>query len=410
MKELRVEKTILKDNTPQYDLLRHFCFESKNLYNYANYILRNNFKQGDLSLHNFYKIREYLRNLDDFDNPWKRQAGTHIGAETLQVLYNNWQGFFRASQSFSKNPEKFKSRPRIPNYLPKNGEFLMQLDSTCFKQKGDGFIHFPKAFQGLKIAYSKENKVKQVRIIPRATCLVVEVVYEIEIPDEIVKDNNRYMSIDLGVSNFATVITNTDYQSFVMNGKGLKSINQYYNKRKAHYQEIAERMNNTKTTKRLQALTFKRECQINDLQHKMSRCIVDKAKELNISRIVIGYNPGWKQESSLGKKNNQNFVHLPYLNFIRMLQYKGRAYGIDVVVVEESFTSGTSFLDKEYPDRMNYNKSRRLTRGMFKSNQGILINADVNGAYQILKKVSPNAYEAIGVEDVSLHPIRVNVA
>ncbi len=144
MNELRVEKTMLKETTPQYNVLKHYCFESKNLYNYANYILRNNFKQGDLSLHNFYKLREHLRNLNDISNPWSRQAGTHIGAETLQILCNAWQSFFRATQAFSKNPEKFKARPRIPSYLPKNGEYLLQLDSTCFKQDSMGFYSLSK--------------------------------------------------------------------------------------------------------------------------------------------------------------------------------------------------------------------------------------------------------------------------
>ncbi len=260
----------------------------------------------------------------------------------------------------------------------------------------------------MRISYTKSNKVKQVRIIPRATCLVVEVVYEVEVPNTVKADNGRYMAIDLGVSNFATVVTNTGDQSFVMNGKGLKSINQYYNKQKAHYREVAERMNGVKQTKRLNNLAFKRECRINDQQHKMSSYVINKAVALNISRIIVGYNPEWKYEYTKGNVNNQNFVQLPYLSFIRQLQYKGKAVGIDVVVTEESFTSGTSFLDGEYPERVNYNKSRRITRAFFKSNNGTVINSDVNAGYQIMKKVSPRAY-AGGVEGVSLHPIRVDV-
>jgi putative transposase len=135
--------------------------------------------------------------------------------------------------------------------------------------------------------------------------------------------------------------------------------------------------------------------------------IVNYAKDHDVSVIVIGNNKEWKQNSKLSKKVNQTFVQIPFARLIEMITYKAQELGISVKVIEESYTSGTSFLDNELPIKENYNKSRRIHRGLFKSNSGVLINSDVNGSFQIMKKVFPNAY-ANGIEGVALHPIVVN--
>lgn len=113
-----------------------------------------------------------------------------------------------------------------------------------------------------------------------------------------------------------------------------------------------------------------------------------------------------KQESHIGRKNNQNFVQIPFARFIEMIQYKASECGIAVILTEESYTSGTSFIDNELPEKGNYDKSRRIKRGLLKSKNGILINADLNGAYQIMKKVVPMKWDRGCV----LHPFVVNIA
>lgn len=404
--EIRTERTVKHKGSEHYDVVKHYCHESKNLYNYANYILRQNMVAGNWELHNFYRLRQHLRYLEDEGNPWGRQATTHHAAATLQILINNWNAYFSALKSFAKFPEKFKERPKPPGYLKKNGEFVLSLDGSRISHK-NGIIKFSKALNGLVVPFNKAEKIQQVRIIPKTNHYIIEVVYRIEVPDK-KPDNSRYLSIDLGVSNFATIISNVEgFKPLVMNGKGLQAINQYYNKQIAHYKEVTERVNGSKWSNRLSQITDKRNARINDQLHKMSRYIINAAKNWNISQIVIGYNPEWKQNVNIGKVNNQKFVQLPYLRFIHKLMYKGDNEGIDVICHEESYTSKTSFIDGEYPQQREQYAGKRVKRGLFKSADGTLINADVNGAYQILKKVSPNAYD--GVAGVSFHPMKVNV-
>lgn len=221
------------------------------------------------------------------------------------------------------------------------------------------------------------------------------------------KDNGKYFGIDIGLDNLATVSNNIGEKPFIINGKGLKSMNKYYNKLKAHYQEIAKKVNNKYYTNRLYKLECKRNNKINDTFHKASRYIINSALSYNINTIIIGNNKDWKRNSKMSKKVNQSFVGIPHQKLIEMIKYKAEEVGINVVTTEESYTSGTSFVDGEVPCKENYNKSRRIKRGLFKSDTGRLINADVNGSLQIIKKVVPNAF-ADGIEGVVLHPFIVN--
>jgi putative transposase len=168
-------------------------------------------------------------------------------------------------------------------------------------------------------------------------------------------------------------------------------------------------MNSRDYTNRMDSITRKRDYKINDYMHKASKYLVDYALENNFNTVVIGNNKGWKQKSSMSKLVNQSFVGIPHMKFIQTVKYKAPNVGLNGILTEESYTSGTSFLDNEEPVKENYNKSRRVHRGLFVSNSGVKINADVNGAYQILKKVFPKAY-ANGIEGVALHPVRVSVA
>lgn len=273
---------------------------------------------------------------------------------------------------------------------------------------------FPKHFKGFKVNpafINNQNFIsfQQVRIIPKNQQYIIELIYNIKIPDVKSSDNGKYLSIDIGVDNLATMTNNIGLQPVIINGKGLKSINKYYNKQLSHYRQIAKRMNNRDYTKRMYKITTKRNNKINDYMHQASRYVVDYALKYNIHTIIIGNNKNWKQKSKMSKKTNQSFVGIPHQRFIEMIQYKAETVGINVILTEESYTSGTSFLDDEKPVKANYNKSRRVHRGLFISNKGIKINADMNGSSQIMKKVFPNAF-ADGIEGVVLYPVRVDVA
>ena len=399
----RVEKHIIHSKNPYYKLLDEFCFKSKNLYNFANYQIRQKFcKDGKYITYN---EMDKLLKQDGMDYDYRNMPTAQCSQQILRLLDKNWKSFFKAIKDWSKHKEKYTGRPKMPNYLPKNGRYELILTNCNCKLKGST-IHFPKCFNGFTIN-TKVNNLQQVRILTRYNHIVIEVVYRVEVP-ELKEDNGKYISIDIGLDNFATISNNIGKMPVILNGKGLKSINQYYNKQMSHYRKIAKRMNNLDYTNRMNKLTMKRNNKVNDFIHKASKWVVDYALSLDVNTIVIGNNKDWKRESELSKRINQSFVGIPHQDFINKVIYKAENVGIKVILTEESYTSGTSFLDNELPIKENYNKSRRIYRGLFKSNEGKLINADVNGSYQIMKKVFPNAF-ANGIEGVGLHPVRVNV-
>ena len=407
MNKTRIEKHIIKLFDKYFSLLLSFCQQSKNLYNHANYLIRQEFTQNKrlLKYSDLDKILKADEEYPDYQNMPTAQSAQQI----LRLLDKNWKAFMVSIKDWNKHKEKYSGRPKLPNYLKKNGYYILILTNQNCKLK-DGKIHFPKTFQGFTIKpkfTDKENFVsfQQVRLIPHKNRIVAEVVYNIEVP-EIKADNQRYIGIDIGVNNLATVCNSISDKAFIINGKPLKSINQYYNKVISHYKEIAKRMNKTDYSKRMDRLTEKRNSKIDDYLHKASRYIINCCLKADIHTIVIGKNKEWKQNSKLSKKVNQNFVQIPFARLIETIQYKAKEQGIAVILTEESYTSGTSFIDNEEPVKENYNKARRIFRGLFVSNNGVKINADLNGAYQILKKVVPIKWDRGCV----LHPFVVNVA
>lgn len=405
----RVEKHLIKQNNSHYLMLCDFAYKSKNLYNHANYIIRNEFvKNGKWIRYN--ELDKLLKADSEFDD-YRQMPTAKSAQQTLRLVDNNWKSFFKSIKNWSKNKDKYLGRPKLPKYKPKDRKQILILTNQDARIK-EGILCFPKSFKGFKIKpkfVEKDNVVsfQQVRIIPQYKSFVIELVYNIEISDTTLSDNGRYLSIDIGLDNLATVVNNKGLKPFVINGKGLKSINKYYNKQVSHYREVAKRMNNKDYTNKMDSLTRKRNHKIDDYMHKASKYVIDYALENNFDTIVIGNNKGWKQKSSMSKKVNQSFVGIPHMRFVQMIQYKAQNAGLNVILTEESYTSGTSYLDNEESIKENYNKARRVYRGLFVSNEGIRINADVNGAYQIMKKVFPKV-KADGIEGVALHPVVVN--
>ena len=219
-------------------------------------------------------------------------------------------------------------------------------------------------------------------------------------------DGRNIMGIDLGVDNLITASISSGGMPVIINGRPLKSVNQYYNKRKAILQETAKKSNRLDITGRMKRLTEKRNNKVKDYLHKASRRVISLAKASGVNHIVIGNNKGWKQKVELGKRTNQTFVSIPYRMLIDMICYKAKLLGSSVSVVRESYTSETGYLDGETPEKAFYDISRRIKRGLFKSNKGILINADVNAAYQIIKSGGFKDFPIKESEEV----VRLNVA
>lgn len=406
----QVEKHIIKKSHPYYNMLCEYTHLAKNLYNHANYLVRKEFVENGKWLR--YSVLDKLLRADlDFPD-YTNMPTAPSAQQTLRLLDTNWASFFKSIKDWSKNKEKYSGKPKLPKYKPKDGKMVLIVTNQQVRQK-ENLLHFPKSFQGFTInprcvTLSNFAKLNQIRIVPQNQVFCVEIVYSVSIIDTLLPDNGRYMSIDLGLDNLATVVTNTGSHPIIVNGKGLKSNNQYYNKKKAHYQKVAKQMNNQNYTNRLYRIIRKRKFKIEDSLHKISRFIIDTALSNEITTVVVGNNKDWKRSISLGKKTNQAFVQLPHQKLIEKIVYKAQACGIQVILTEESYTSGTSFLDGELPQKKFYNKERRVRRGLFVSNQGVKINADVNAAYQIMKKVFPNEFSD-GIEGVVLHPVRVNI-
>jgi putative transposase len=403
MKVQRVERHIINKNHKAWKLFDDYCFKSKNIYNLANYTQRQLFIDGDKIL-SYVNLSKALNKTDAF-----KDIGSNSAQMTLRVLDKAWKSFLVAVKDYSKNPSKYLGKPKMPSYKKKDGRFsfiMTNMQTHIY----DGYLYF--AFTPLKslnnlFKTNVKSKLLQTRVVPKGSTYVLEIVYEINVAEPKEFDN-RIVGIDLGVDNLATCVNNVGAKPIVINGRIIKSINEYYNKKRAKLQSDLKKRHNKDWSNKLEKLQRKRDNKINYYLHCASKSIVTYCEGMDIDTIVIGLNKTWKQESNLVKSANQNFVSIPYYKFIQMIQYKAENEGIKVVVNEESYTSGCSFLDNETIGKESYNKARRIKRGLFQSNSGIMINSDVNGAYNIIRKVFSEAFKVDEIKDVHLHPIRVS--
>ena len=395
MKVNRVEQQIIRKNNPIYNVVDQYCFYSKNVYNQANYIIRQEFINNNNKI-SAYDVQKLMQNMDCY-----KECGSQAAQKTIQLVDKMWKSYFKAIKDWKKNPSKYLGMPKLPKYLPKDGRQVFMLKNIqCSLKDGQFRISF-KPFGGYTVKTHVEGKLMQCRFVPKADHYVMEIVYEIEVPD-VVEERIRICSIDLGTENLVTMVNNVCLQTIVIKGGAIKSANQFYNKRKAEMQSQLKKETGRDWSKNLQKLTDKRYEKIKYLMHCASKKVVNYCVENKIDTLIIGLNKKWKQEN----ENKQNFTYIPFDMLIGQIHSKCEEYGIEVVMTEEAYTSGTSFFDKEQPIKENYNKERRVYRGLFVANNGKTINADVNGAYQIMKNVVPDVFDE-GIEGVDSHPIRL---
>ncbi|MFZ3383338.1 MAG: transposase [Candidatus Methanoperedens sp.] len=407
MNLIRTEQISLKDNR-----FSSLCHYSKNLWNEANYIVRKEFfETGNWTRYN--TLAGKLKKSENF-----KALNAQTGQQILKILDKSWKSFFESIKEYKKYPDKFLGRPKLPKYKPKDGEQILIFTNQQVKINDDNLL-FPKSLNldQIKTRLPDNANLREVRIIPKGQNYTCEIIYKIKnMEGEInkrwyskLKNNNRIVGIDFGSENIITMANNIGEKPIIIkdDGTGIKSINQFYNKEKAQLQSIYDKQG-IKFGTRMKQLNSKRNRKIKDTMHKISKYIVDLCSDNNIGKIIIGHNDNWKQEVNLGKINNQNFVSIPYFILTKMLQYKADAEGIIVKLQQESHTSKCSFLDFEPIEHQNSYKGLRIKRGIFKSQKGIFINADCNGAYNIIRKSEPKAFDADGVGGCGLHPISVN--
>lgn len=403
-----VERHIVKRNHSLYKEIDKLCFLSKNLYNRANYIIRQEFintskekeegKRTNAVWIRYCQIQKQLQNDKDFDYI---QLPAKVSQQILKALDKNWVSFFKSIKEWKKNPDKFKGMPKLPRYKHKTqGRNLLiyTVQAISKTQLKNNIV----LLSGTKVAIqSYQKNVKQVRVVPRINHYVIEIIYEKEVTNLNLNKNN-IAGIDLGINNLATVTSNVGIKPLIINGKPLKSINQYFNKSKAKLQSfVAE-----KSSMRIRKLTCKRNRKIDNYLHNASRKIVNYFILNNIGTVVIGKNDHWKTECNMGTKNNQSFISIPHDRLIHMITYKCQLIGITVDITEENHTSKCSFIDFEELAHHDTYVGHRRHRGLFISKDKIKINADCNGSGNIIRKVFPNAF-ADGIQGVVVPPIRI---
>ena len=375
------------------------AFKSKNLYNLANYYCRQHFFKCGKSL-DLTKLYHATKDSDAY-----RALPTKVSKQIIKCLVATWRGYFQAIKEWSKRPEKFLGKPKIPKYKDKTkgrNVVIYSKESVYKAPLKDGICHL--SMSDIKIPVVVETVI-EVRIVPATSCYIIEVVYEKTLQPQI---NSRYVAgIDLGIDRLVALSTNKPgVKPMLINGKPLKSVNQLYNKRKAKYQSHLK--GNRKTSRKIEALTYHRNRFVENYLHNTSKLVVEYLTTNNIGTVVIGKNDNWKQSANIGKKNNQNFTQIPHDKLIKQITYKCQLAGIKVIETEESYTSKTSAVDLEQPIKHETYRGKRVKRGLFRSGTGIVINADINGSLQIIRKKFPECFTAEGIVSCAVQPILVN--
>jgi putative transposase len=385
-----VEQHVISKADPRFAAIDVAAFQAKNLYNAANYLVRQSFifeghYLGYAAIFHLIKHHEAYTAL-----PRK------VSNDILRQLDKNWRAFFAACEAYREDPSKFVGRPKLPKYKDKSkGRFLLTYDRQAISRRA--LARGRLRLSGLDLELQLTHHcIKQARIVPRMGFYVVEMVYERR---EAAPSGNPalYAAVDLGVDTLAAITSNhVGFVPRLVNGRPIKSTNEFYNKRRA---ELQAAMGHQGTTARLERLATKRTRRINHYLHAASKTIIALLVQEGIGTLVIGKNPLWKQDVELGRVNNQHFVQIPHARFIEMLRYKAELAGITVKVQEESYTSKASFLDldplpvydQERDDQPAFS-GKRVARGLYRAKSGRRIQADVNASYNIGRKAFPDSF------------------
>ena len=399
-------------NNTMFKQCEDICFATKNIYNRSLYLIKQDWENNQ-SYDVLNNLNEVMKTEECF-----KAIPCNVAQQTIRMVQKVYKSFFKLLKAKKEGKLPEGQEVNEPSYLnKKKGRYVAQYTTRVISKK-----HFQKrgVVKLSQIDIEVKTKIKDfkdiavVRVVPKNDEYWVEVVYNVEDVPQL-KSNRTYAAIDLGVNNLATVtFSKNGKQPLIINGKPLKSMNQYYNKKLARLKSELDTRNGKKSSRRTRKLASKRNRKVNDYLHKASKMIVNELVKDDVRMLIIGKNDGWKQDVNIGTQNNQNFTGIPHSRFVGMLTYKCEQKGIRVVLTEESYTSKASFLDldplpkcddTDIPEFSGY----RECRGLYKR-KGISerINADVNGSYNIMRKAIPTAF-AKGIEGVVVRPLVLNV-
>lgn len=426
---LKTWKSNLKNlSVKEYEYLREICHLSKNVYNESVYNIRQHYFAEKTYLRyeaNYYQMKDSKNYI---------LLGSNISQQSMRAADQSFKSFF-ALMKKTKQGFYERWRVKLPGYLPKDGFYSVVFAHAGRSSLKDGCFKVPvsrglkERYKGLKLNikipdYILGKKIHQIQIVPKHKGRYFEVRFIFDDVDaNNHKDENNHnldptkaLSIDLGVNNFATCVT-TDGDSFIIDGRKIKSQNQWYNKELSRLSSIKDHQKIKGCTKKQYQITRKRNNQIKDFTYKASKYIVSYCLSHNVGNLVIGYNDGFQYKANLGKINNQQFVMIPYGQFKFRLEYLCKEVGINYVEQEESYTSKASFWDKDIiptwnpqnPKQGNFS-GKRIHRGLYQTKSGKILNADVNGALNILRKSNVVDLSVLYSRGEVLSPMRIKLS
>ena len=408
----QVERHLIKPSNDLYTICDDLTFKSKNLYNAGLYQIRQSiFERNKSDKKNKKPIPSWAQLISEFrkqDQNDMKALPSKVSTNIIKMLGGNISSYYQLLKGYNdKSNKSITNKPKLPGYLHKTeGRYVVEFTNQTFaKKRGDNneLILCPKDLRIL--IPTKVEHPKCVRIIPKNNCFFIDVIYEVK--EKPLRKSKKYAAIDLGVDNLAAITFSDGTNPLLVKGLKMKYINQGYNRLIAKAQ--SKLPNNQRTSKHIHRLFRNREMKLQSEFHKITGFLAEYFDEMSLEKVFIGKNNNWKSGISLSRKVNQRFVQIPYNKFISQLKYKCELRGIEVIEQEESYTSKASFIDSDNipvwkNDGKKYSFSgKRVKRGMYKTKDGLTINADVNGSYNIMVKGLNNFGEILNRSLVSFH-------
>ena len=374
-----VEKHKIYKSHPSYSKLDEMSRKSNNLYNQCVYLA----KHSENLSEDLKNLDKTMKSFPDEHDNYRSFGYAQCAQQILRLFEQNLRSYFASVKDYKKNPAKYTSVPRFPKFRKSGERFQVIFTSQSAKLTGQTVDIASKTFENklsIKLRTSFMKKICQVVFAPRNDYFLAYVIYETA--DSVISQkSNKVAAIDIGLNNLATVTFSEQHEP-ILYRSDLMKINRDFNRLTSEYTSILMKTQNKYTSKRRNRLSEKYSGLIEDRLHKISRAIINDLSQRGVSTVIVGKNTGQKINNRL-----KNFVQVPLFRLVGMIKYKAELAGMTFIQVEESYTSGTSFLDNELPTKEFYNKERRKSRGLFLSNDLKRINADVNASFQIMKKI-----------------------
>lgn len=384
---LRSCSMIIKGN----DTILRLMSESLTIYDQALYYQRQRYfetkEQKKIKTYNYNELYNIVKETEAFK---KSNMDYVLKHEQIRLVFKNWKSFIKATIEYKNHQEKFEDKPKMPKYLYRRKKYsTVFIDKTRFRSFKNNTFKIPCTDVVISCPkHIEHNSIRRVSIQPYYGKIKINFIYDDVKYNNVQTDENSAMGIDIGLNNLCAITINDKYLSYVIKGGPLKSINQFYNKRKSEMVSDLMKCNKKQyTSHAIERLIMKRKYKIYNYIHTVANRIIELCIENKVSTIYVGHNKGWKQDIKLGRRNNQNFVSIPFNDLIETLKYKIEKFlYINLFIVEESYTSKCDHLVKETMDHHDNYLGKRVKRGLFKSSTGKELNADINGAIGILRK------------------------